>query len=165
MDKRSLKLSLKEAIELYKNGDDSMKALLLTSFTEDELTCPVKPKSWNDLELIKGSWVSSESEVYYADTPLSDEHMNVFPTKKQAEASIALAQLLQLMQHKYWNGDWIPDWSDGRENKYVIVNINGFFTVENMVLYSRVLAFKTIEKGKEFVESYPELLEQAKPLL
>ena len=37
MEKRNIQLTLEEARKLYNEGDSTMKSLILTSFTEDEL--------------------------------------------------------------------------------------------------------------------------------
>lgn len=59
-----------------------------------------RPTSWEELWEIEWYWVDSNCEIYsnwpYA-ISTKDEGKNVFKNKQQAEASIALAQITQLL--------------------------------------------------------------------
>lgn len=119
---------------------------------------------WEDLEEISGYYVDSSSNVEdFHTTNLDHGVMNLFATKEQAEACIALAMLSQLM--KDINGDWIPDWENALVCKYII-RFN-----ENMILcdwFSTLkffLSFPTNEIRDTFLKNHKELIIKAKPLL
>jgi len=121
------------------------------------------PKTWEQLETINGYGVNIFSEVHfisYVDT--SKRNLNTFATREQAEASIALAQLSQLIA--VYNDGWVPDWND-TSYKHVIYlqgdNIEKSF-------YSSIrnfLAFKNKELRDEFLKNFRDLILTAKPLL
>lgn len=73
---------------------------------------------WEDLSTISGYYTDSDADIFSLSgyTP-EDSIKNLFATKEQAEACIALAMLSQLM--KDVNKDWIPDWTT-EDPKYII---------------------------------------------
>lgn len=88
----------------------------------------------------------------------------ILPDRATAEAVIALCQLIQL--RNCYNGDWVPDWSDGGQIKYCIC----FDGTENIKknwfgisIYS-ILYFKTEELRDEFLRNFRPLIEKLKPL-
>jgi hypothetical protein len=122
------------------------------------------PKSWEELGEIKGWYVDSFSNLmpYGEGRSNKNDDKNVFPTKEEAEACLALAQLCQLRDR--YNDGWKPNWNDGTD-KYSI-----YFTrdeIDGVCEYCshRVLAFKTLELRDKFVENFKDLIETAKPLL
>jgi hypothetical protein len=124
------------------------------------------PKSWEELGGISGCFVDFMSCLSAVDVNVLSEsyNKNVFATKEQAKASIAIAQLSQLM--KVYNGDWVPDWKDYCQKKYVI-----FFSYDQISsdwiesLNQFFLAFKTPELRDEFLKNFHDLIMEAKPLL
>ena len=122
------------------------------------------PRSWEELGLIHGSVVTTDSGVgnLGAQVPSNRYNRRVWPTGKEAEASIALAQLCQLRDR--YNGGWKPDWlDDGR--KYVIYFAGEKMYTARMTGIQFVLAFKTEELRDKFMENFSDLIEKAKPLL
>ena len=119
------------------------------------------PKKWEELKDIKGFFVDDDSIICDADCVVEEENKNLFATKEQAEASVALAQLSQLM--KVYNGGWVPDWTDDNK-KYVI-----YFYKNKIGLgccnTQRFLSFKTEEIGEEFLKNFEDLILTAQPLL
>lgn len=109
------------------------------------------PKRWEELEFIDGFFVSSLSDIAKIgnNTTNDENNKNVFPTKEEAEACLALAQLCQLRDR--YNDGWKPNWEDGTK-KYTIY-------------FNKILAFKTKELRDKFLENFRDLIEQAKPLL
>ena len=100
----------------------------------------------------------------YRDEP-NDFNKNLFPTKAESEACLALSQLCQLRDA--YNGEPLADWCDWKEHKikYVI-----YYSLNDMKLavsntQSFILAFKTEKLRDEFFENFRELIEIAKPLL
>lgn len=121
------------------------------------------PKTWKELEVIKGWWVNTESKVLDAYTGLYDVNKNVFATKEQAQASIALAQLSQLRE-VYRNG-WVPNWSDNNELKYCIYFVEDKTDIVTYCETNQFLSFQDVETRDLFLENFKDLIEQAKPLL
>jgi len=118
------------------------------------------PKTWEELKRVKGYYVD-ESTVDEADAQCFSVNKNIFPTREQAEASIALAQLLQLRE-VYRNG-WKPDWTDDN-CKYSIRLIKNEW-VENWYTESNhIFSFQTKEIKDQFITNFKDLLEQVKPL-
>ena len=119
------------------------------------------PKSWRELNRVKGYYTNSDSYVKPFTASISSNTKNIFPTKEQAEASIALAQLLQLRE-VYRNG-WKPDWTDDN-CKYSIRLIKNEW-VENWYTESNhIFSFQTKEIKDQFITNFKDLLEQVKPL-
>lgn len=122
------------------------------------------PESWEELSIFEGYYVSTDSEVIFCRSAGADDFdENVFATREQAEASIAMAQLSQLM--KAYNGEWVPNWTNFNKFKYCI-----YFESEELVhtvatTFRKFLAFKSQELRDHFLEHHRELIEKAKPLL
>ena len=109
------------------------------------------PKTWEEIKEVKGWWVEDGHEIVHEDgidtwTPLA-----VFPTKEEAEASIALAQLCQLRDR--YNGQI------GCRGCGYMLSLGE--TWDN----SNVIRFKTKELRNEFAKNFADLIEKAKPLL
>jgi len=126
---------------------------------------------WEKLGLIGGYSPNSEaSTTYRLNSALYPYSKILFATKEQAEASIALAQLSQLMKHV--NDGWEPDWHNEDQFKYCI----GYFGEKAWVSDLRLakdarfiaryfLTFPTEAKAYGFLKAYRDLIEKAKPLL
>ena len=123
-------------------------------------------KSWEELGVIKGCYVTNQSNIMqldHGDSRFGGIDKNLWATEEQAEASIAMAMLSQLM--KQANGDWTPDWSKGNQIKYTIANKYDKLCEDYQFGFSAFLAFKSEEIRDEFLELHRDLIEKAKPLL
>ena len=126
---------------------------------------PVKSKpKWEDFGAHVGFYVNNISEVhrYTALEESCDTNRNVWPTKEEAEACLALSQLCQ-WRDKY-NEGWKPDWEHS-EFKFHIVVGAGKVISSTSPDNSHVLTFKTAKIRDKFLEDFSELIEIAKPLL
>ena len=127
---------------------------------------PIKkglPKSWEELEDIKGYYVDTNCDVRdIAEVGATAKNRNVFATKKQAKAAIALAQLSQLRE--VYRAGWEPNWRDGN-SKFVITRFDDNICKDVYVKTSYFLSFQTAEVRNLFLETFRDLIEQAKPLL
>lgn len=156
METKEFKIQVPEGYEIDRENSTFEK--IVFKKLENEL-----PKSWKDLYEVKGWFVDFHSKVVTSGSMrTADSVKNRFPTKEEAKACLALAQLCQL-RDRYNNG-WKPNWNDGT-NKYSI-----YFTcdeIDGVCEYCshRVLAFKTRELRDEFLENFRDLIETAKPLL
>lgn len=121
------------------------------------------PKTWEELGEVAGYWVSSSSEARFEESLLCEErNKNLWPSKEEAEASIALAQLCQLRDA--YNEGWKPDWGDANY-KYSIFMIEDEMVPQLITQVSKILCFKTKELRDLFLENFKDLIETAKPLL
>ncbi len=125
----------------------------------------VKSKlKWEDFGKTKGWYVGNGSSIteYYTDNIAKKANRNVWPTKEEAEAALALSQLCQ-WRDKY-NEGWKPDWRDDM-TKYVINLHKGCIEPLNVCYSNSVLCFKSEKIRNKFLEDFAELIEIAKPLL
>lgn len=66
---------------------------------------------FEELDSISGYYVSEKARIFSIfNVNPEKHHRNTFPTKKDAESSIALSMLLQLRKEVV--GDWEPDYTD-----------------------------------------------------
>ena len=122
------------------------------------------PKTWEEVGVIKGWYTSAGGSINYFSEGISANYAdrNIFPTKEEAEASLALAQLCQLKDR--YNDGWKPDLKKD-DLQYCIFFSRGEIAKGCQYSNSRVLSFKTLELRDKFLENFRDLIEQAKPLL
>ena len=119
-----------------------------------------KPRSWEEYDkTLKLLYVTSE----YDKVGVGGTRFDNFATKNEAKAFCALGKLIQLRDA--WVGDWKPDWNDSNKHKWCIIN-----DIDNLVigLYgntSRLLSFPTKKMANDFLETFRNLIEQAKIFL
>ena len=89
-------------------------------------------------------------------------------TPHEAKALAAFSKLLKLRRD--WIGEWEPDWSNKSEYRYCICN--GFktldvigLTVDSFVYLTKPLSFPTQQMAQEFLETFRDLIEEAKILI
>ena len=124
---------------------------------------PNLPMSWEALGVVKGYYISASSDIsHICYTNTIDNNRNVFPTKEEAKAMRAMAQLCQLRDA--WNGGWKADWDDYTE-KYCIVLYRNVLHKNIYYNLHCSMAFKTRELRDKFMETFKDLLEEAKPFL
>ena len=118
-----------------------------------------KPRSWEEYDReLKLLHVTSE----YDKIGVGGTRYDNFATETEAEAFCALGKLIQLRDT--WYGNWKPDW-DEVYTKYTIVNARGHIELNTATFNSRVLAFPTKEMATEFLETFSDLIEEAKMFL
>jgi len=139
--------------------DEENSSFTCIKFKKEErkkVTC------WEELKQIKGYYVDRNSNVaFYVDLPVR-YNKNTFATKEQAEASIALAMLSQLM--KEVNGEWIPNWEDA-SIIFVIEVYRDSLRTDYYSSIHRFLCFPTEEIRDTFLLNHEQLIMKAKPLL
>jgi hypothetical protein len=155
----------KEAAELLLTISNNEELQAFAKELYPELGKKKLPKSWEDLEKIKGCYVDRYSYVKHTDSDCftNENNKKVFATKEQAEASIAMAKLSQLM--KVYNDGWEADWSNYNQLKYCIGFTRENLEIDNWIDYRQFLAFKDNQTAELFLQNFTELIEQAKPLL
>ena len=127
-------------------------------------------KSWEELVTVHGWYISYKGfpRSTQADTGSKDKDYvakskQIWATKGQAEAYIAMAQLSQLLKHV--NGDWVPNWKDYHSNNYVIGYYEDNIAINSYSATQHFLAFEIEESRNQFLKNHRALIEQAKPLL
>jgi hypothetical protein len=118
------------------------------------------PKSWEELEKVDGYFVTVNGFVKPL-TNFSIKYKNVFTTKKQAQASIALAQLSQLRE--VYRQGWKPESNAGV--KYSIRKIEQKLEIINYYEIRYFLSFQSQEIAEQFLNNFKDLIEEASPLL
>jgi hypothetical protein len=123
----------------------------------------ILPRSWTELETITGYYVTSSSIVCPCtnEEPTNTYNKNIFSTKHEAEASIALAQLSQL--RKVYRNGWEFE-LDGKVN-YAIYKYGGNYKIKNIINEHHYLSFQHRETAELFLNNFKHLIEQASPLL
>lgn len=122
-----------------------------------------KPLKWEEFGAVTGYYVSDDSNVRNALLAEAISiNRNVFPKKEEAEAMLAMAQLCQLRDA--WNEGWTPNWKDNI-NKYSISVRDGELEESFCVSINRLMTFKTEKLRDEFLDTFRDLLEIAKPFL
>lgn len=157
METKEMKIQAPEGYEIDKEKSTFEK--IVFKKVENEL-----PKSWEDLYEVGGWFVDFHSKVVTSGSMrTADSVKNRFPTKEEAEACVALAQLCQLRDR--YNGGWKPNWNSMAETKYVIEIFKNNIVKNLYGGKHRILAFKTEELRDKFLENFEDLIEIAKPLL
>lgn len=159
METKEIKFEIPEGYELDTALTDLSKGIIKLKKKENQL-----PQSWVELGKIEGYCVLSSSGVSNFAGPSTSINRNVFPTKELAEATLALAQLLQLRDR--YNDRWIPDWKN-LSIKYIIYVAEDRLIADYCYITQHVLHFKSEKLRDEFLNA-PEinkLLQIAKPLL
>ena len=122
-------------------------------------------KSWN--EYIKKylgthgySYNMSANMITHSDTPIYTADQL---TQHEAKALAAFSQLLKLRRD--WIGEWEPDWTAYTTCKFVIGYVDRDIKVNVRNVSARSLSFPTEQMAKEFLETFHDLIEEAKILI
>lgn len=92
------------------------------------------------------------------------KHPNYFShlTAQESKAFDAFTKLLKLRRD--WIGEWEPDWKDGSV-KYIIRIWKNKICFEETCNTSSSLSFPTEQMAREFLETFSDLIEEAKILI
>jgi hypothetical protein len=157
MEKRKIKIGLETAQRWYGSNDKELKQLAVQTWPE---VAEVKlPERWEDLKEIGGYYINNDAMVDKAglSSVITNWDKNIFATKEQAEASLALAQLTQLAA--VWcdkNGKYgIGLDFDKRVISLELSNDGG---------WEFILRFETKEKCNRFIDFYEDLILKASAL-
>ena len=161
MEIRNITLTLDKAKEWYKKGGE-LREIALQAFTEKELN-PL-PRSWEEFATNyarRGYYISSDGKPLMCASSGKFSSPHVCPSKKSAEAHLALIQLEQL-RNCWWNG-WEPIWDCSE--KWCIRLWGNELTIGTTKNISRFLTFPTKEMAEEFLKCFRDLIEQAGDLI
>lgn len=164
-EERNITLSLEKAKEYYEKGGE-LKELALQAFNEEELNEIKLPKNWK--EFCKN--YSIKKEETYIDTGSNIRicesgnerdvmiNRNICPSKKSAEAHLALIQLEQL-RDCYRQGD-IPNFNNPT-NKYCIIKQMNDINIIVTCYSNRFLSFTKRKVAEEFLTNFKPLIKIA----
>jgi hypothetical protein len=157
METRNVKISLETANRWFKSTDNELKELAVQTYPE--VAKKELPKSFNELALISGYYLNTNSEISEceAEAPLLNEDHNIFATQNQAKSALAMAKLSQVMT--VYNDGWVADWSDKNQCKFCIGFVGGSIEVSFIHLTKHFLTFKTKELAEEFLTNFKEDIE------
>lgn len=122
-------------------------------------------RSWEEYcEKMKG-----KKSYYLGVWKICDSHfegepiLSEFEDKEDVEALVAFCKLRKM--RKQWIGEWEPDWTNEKQDKYAVyAKLNELtYGVRNIV--SAPLSFPTYQMSIEFLDTFKDILEIAKPLL
>lgn len=162
------KITAPEGCEIEKVEIVNGEAVVTFKEKEREL-----PKSWEEFCKMfpvteKEYYVTSASEVVNSlkrERTNTRSHIidaNNLPDHATAEAILALCQLIQL--RNAYNGDWVPEWKDYRQDKHAIVFCEGKIFSDTVAKDSTILYFKSDDLRDEFLHYFRDLIERIKPL-
>jgi hypothetical protein len=162
-EERNITLTLDKAKEWYKKGGE-LKEIALQAFTENELH-PL-PRSWEEFRekcrIEKNeSYINSEGKILSFDTTSKRSWNHICPSRKSAEAHLAMIQLEQL-RDCWWN-DWRPEYNCG--TKYIIKWDKDDLIVATSGRIRAFLIFPTREMAEEFLKCFRDLIEKARDLI
>lgn len=159
-EERNITLTLEKAKEWYKKGGE-LKEIALQAFSEKELN-PL-PKSWEEFaenNARMGYYISADGKplMCASSGKLSSPH--VCPSKKSAEAHLAMIQLEQL--RNCWRQGWKPEY---HSTNYAIKRSNNEIHVIQAYSVSAFLSFPTKEMAEDFLACFRDLIEKAGDLI
>ena len=153
-----INIEIPEGYEIDLEKSDLTKGVVAVKKIATQL-----PKTWEELNEIKGWYCKSNSKVDMARSIyLVAEYKSTFVTQEQAEASIALAQLSQLRE--VYRQGWRPDWLENK-GKWCLLFYCNRIVIERWVSNHQFLSFQTEEIAKEFLYNFRDLIKQARPLM
>lgn len=156
METKEFKIQAPEGYEIDRENSTFEK--IVFKKVEKEL-----PKSWEDLYEVGGWFVDFHSKVVTSGSMrTADSVKNIFPTKEEAEACLALAQLCQLRDR--YNDGWKPDWTDFTMKPSIYFH-KDIATIGENRSERTILYFRSEKIRDEFLENFGDLIKTAKPLL
>ena len=88
---------------------------------------------------------------------------NILPSKKAAEAHLALMQLHQLRD--CYRQNWKPDWNNNCQEKYCIEFSDYQYKIFRYFISCRFLSFQSKEIAEKFLMYFKDLIKQAEDLI
>ena len=168
-EERNIKLTFDKAKEWYQKGGE-LKEIALQAFSEEELKLNPLPRSWAEFCInhpvkFGETYIGTCSKFISRSVETRDSVYDryVCPSRKSAEAHLALIQLEQL-RNCWWNG-WKPEWDTKDNHFYTIHTFNGKIECSATAHRNAVLIFPTEEMRDEFYENFKSEIESCKELL
>ena len=126
-----------------------------------------RARSWKEYcEKMKGknSYFYNNAIRRIVDSQFGSEPvLSEFEDMKDAETLEAFSKLLRL--RKDWVGEWKPDWTNEDQTKFTIISAKNKIDDSISDFINSSMSFPTKEMRNEFIVTFKDLLEIAKPLL
>ena len=154
-------ISLETARAMYEQGG-AAKQFALDNYTEKELSSSKYPNKWGECYGDENKWyVSGDAKVFSGILSCNQDNRNVVNTKEQAQAILALTQLL--VCRDAYRGEWRPDF----KNMHNVAVVTLFYNKWEVLYrdgFNEIFSFAKGEQAEAFLENFKNLLEQVKPL-
>ena len=113
------------------------------------------PKKYDKAYIVdETSAFPKEGNVFYVGSQL---------TIHEAKALTAFSKLLKLRRD--WIGNWEPDWTNYTTCKFIIGCVDNDIKINVRNASVRSFSFPTEQMAKEFLETFRDLIEEAKILI
>lgn len=126
-----------------------------------------RARSWKEYcEKMKGknSYFYNNAIRRIVDSQFGSEPvLSEFEDMEDVETLEAFSKLLRL--RKDWVGEWKPDWTNEDQTKFTIISAKNKIDDSISDFINSSMSFPTKEMRDEFIETFKDLLEIAKPLL
>ena len=124
---------------------------------------PIKPKRWRDDEdnTFSGYFIAENTTIHNTIEVFNTDHnYNVFATKKQAKAALAMARISQIMANDERFGGVFTDeeWNDPCKYKFCIFRWSNVISVDCYTHCYNFLSFHTREQRDLFLEENEDLV-------
>lgn len=168
MKKKAIELTLEQAQKLYKESNDDIKNLLLTTFSKEELEEDKYPNTWEKcIDKFKKLYYISRSTclVSYITLAGITNYTGLkycVPSEKIAKQIRALEQLL--VCRDAWRNGWVSSNNDTTDRGAIYRKGNNLEVV-NTVFNNCILQFPTKEIAEKFLNTFRNLIEEAGDLI
>jgi len=155
---KQAQITLQTAKALYAQGG-AAKHLALDNFSESDLKEPNWPKSWEELDSMKGYCVDTCSDIKTPEKYNNARRINknIAPTEADCESILAFCQLRQLAERM--NEGWEPSIGDRGHtvNYFISIGLQASSAVDS---YKELIVFKTREMAEFSLKHHKELWEK-----
>lgn len=115
------------------------------------------------LGLLKEKKVKSWDEFKEKYSAQGFHNMGTQLTLRESYALEAFSKLLKLRRD--WIGEWEPDWNKQYDDKFIIYGYKNEIRICNSTITSASLSFPSNQLAQEFLETFRDLIEEAKILI
>ena len=159
---------MKQIIEI--EVPEGKKAIYKDNKIIFEDTIQKLPETWEEfckLYPIKEEEYYIELNSIPTEVPIGErfnyDDKNILPSKKAAEAHLALMQLHQLRD--CYRQNWKPDWRNNCQAKYCIEFSDYQYKIFKYFVSCRFLSFQSEEIAKKFLMCFKNLIKQTEDLI
>ena len=165
---KTITLTLEQARELYKNGGEDIKNLLLTNFDKNDLEGKIYPNTWQECLTKKAEtgviYIKQDGTIDGQDyvNPYTKAYKSYLPSVKTATQILALSQLL--ICRDVWRNGWEPKIGENAYYIYLSTYPDGYKIWETTGC-KRTFSFPTEEIAKNFLNTFKDLIIEAGDLI
>lgn len=155
-------IDLETAKTYHEKGGEFKEIALKAGYTESELRS-IKNEWGNKFKgkNIEGYCLDCDNDIIdFITNCVSEFDKDTFKTEAQARSALAYAQITQLMALPEYNGDWVPDWDNDKQVKYIIVRFKNKIIKDQSINSYFPIAFKSASALNKFFENNYDLLKE-----